>query len=284
MKKIRIVTDSTADISKEVREALDIEMVPLKVHFGTDTYQDYVTIQPKQFYELLANNAALPTTSQPSPVEFVEIYKKLTLDPDVQIISLHISSALSGTFQSATLAKQLLEGKADITIYDSKSASYGLGLLVIAAAEAAKQGKSKDEILTMIRKQRGDSTLYFLVDTLEYLQKGGRIGKAAAFMGSLLNIKPILSVDTEGEVVSVDKVRGQKKAMMRIVELLRQKEVSRHEVQFMIAHSTTTIIAEEFGLLLQDNFQVKSLLYTQLGPVIGTHVGPGALSAFMYPV
>jgi DegV family protein with EDD domain len=281
---IRIVTDSTADIPAEVRKALGIEMVPLKVHFNMETYQDAVTIQPEEFYAKLSQSTVLPTTSQPSPVDFVDIYKKLTAQPDTEIISIHLSSALSGTFQSAVLAKSLLEEEADITIVDSKSASYGCGMLAVAAAKAARQGKTKVEILEIIRKLRDDCSLFFLVDTLEYLQKGGRIGKASAMIGSLLNIKPILTLDDGGEINPVDKVRGQKKAMSRIIELLKERFSPLQEVEIIIAHSNAIEAAGELCALVKDNFNVKAEQYTTLGPVIGAHTGPGTIAVFMLPV
>ncbi|MDB5053764.1 MAG: domain protein DegV family [Bacilli bacterium] len=284
MGKVRLVTDSTADIPEEVCLALGIEVVPLKVHFGTDTYRDGVTLRAEQFYELLSKSPVIPTTSQPSPVDFLEIYKKLLIEPDVQIISIHLSSALSGTYQSAVLAKSLLNDSADITTIDSKSASYGMGGWVVAAAEAAKQGKSKEECLALIQRFSEQSQLYFLVDTLEFMQKGGRIGKAAALIGSLLKIKPILSIDKDGEAYSVEKVRGQNAAVLRIIELFKQKEIAVHEVRVMIAHSNVLEMAERFGLLMQENFKIHSLSYTVLGPVIGTHVGPGTVAVIMQPV
>ncbi len=282
MANIRIVTDSTGDIRADIRSAMGIEMVPLKVHFGKETYLDSVTINSEKFYELLSNSTQMPTTSQPSPVDFLEVYKSLSSEPDTHIISIHLSAALSGTYQSAVLAKSLLEEKTNITIIDSKSASIGCGMLAIAAAKAAAEGKTVEEIEAMVLKLRESTRLYFLVDTLEFLQKGGRIGKASALIGSLLNIKPILSVDNEGEVYSVDKVRGHKKAMGRIIELLEQ-DFAGKPVRISIAHSASDEAAKEFADLISSRLDVKEVQYTGLGPVIGTHVGPGALSVFMSP-
>lgn len=284
MSKIRIVTDSTSDIPSEVRERLGIEMVPLKVHFGNDTYTDSITIQADQFYEKLAGFSGLPTTSQPSPVDFVDLYKRLLAEePDTHIISIHLSSAMSGTYQSAVLAKSLLEEQGDnVTVVDSKSASYGFGLLVVLAAEAANEGKSKEECLEIIRKGREELILYFLVDTLEYLQKGGRIGKAAAFLGALLNIKPILSIDEEGEVTSIEKARGQKKAMNRLIELVKAGNEDK-ELHVIIAHAHAQSTAEELSSLMKSQLKVKSLSYTTVGPVVGTHTGPGTIAVFALP-
>lgn len=281
MSSIRIVTDSTSDIPLALRESLGIEMVPLKVHFGEDTYLDSVTIDSETFYSKLPQAAQLPTTSQPSPMDFMEVYKKLAEEPGVQIISIHLSSALSGTFQSAALAKSLLEEQADITLVDSKTASYGIGLLVVAAAEAARAGRSKEEILELIGKLSSRTSLYFLVNTLEYLHKGGRIGKASAVFGTLLNIKPILSIDDDGEVTSVDKVRGSKRAAARIIELLKEKHQG--PVRVAIAHADSLQNAEELSALIREHFEVEELLYTTIGPVIGAHVGGGTVGVFMVP-
>jgi DegV family protein with EDD domain len=281
--KIRIVTDSTADIPLSLREELGIEMVPLKIHFGSETYLDAVTLQSEQFYEKLTAASALPTTSQPSPLEFFEVYKKLAEeDPDVEIISIHLSSALSGTYQSAVLAGSMLEEQAKIHIVDSLSASYGIGALVVAAATAAREGKSVAEILEIIRVLRANYHIYFLVSTLEFLQKGGRVGKASAIFGSLLNIKPILSIDPDGEVVAVEKVRGQKKAMARIVELLAA-DLSGRPIHLNVAHSISPEAAEQLRELIEQQFEVRSMAYIALGPVIGTHAGPGTVAAFVSP-
>lgn len=150
MSQVRIVTDSTADIPKDVREKLGIEMVPLKVLFGTESYRDAVDISADAFYDKLTGSNVMPTTSQPSPIEFLEVYQQLAEQGDGPIISIHLSSAMSGTYQSALIAKTMIDDKIDIDVVDSKSASYGFGLLVVAAAEAARQGRSREEILAMI--------------------------------------------------------------------------------------------------------------------------------------
>lgn len=280
MSAIRIVTDSTSDIPRGIREALGIEMVPLKVHFGEETYLDGITIDSEAFYRKLSEAPALPTTSQPSPMDFLTAYKRLTEEPGTQIISIHLSSALSGTYQSANLAKSMLEeAGADITLVDSRTASYGIGLLAVAAAQAAREGKSKTEILDLIHKLRTGTSLYFLVDTLEYLHKGGRIGKAGAVLGALLNIKPILAIDPEGEVTSVDKVRGSKRATARIIELLKERHSG--PVRVTVAHASCYAQAEELSARIHEHFEVEELVYTTIGPVIGAHVGGGTLGVFM---
>jgi len=282
LSQVRVVTDSTADIPADLRKALNIEMVPLKVHFGTETYRDSVDIGSEAFFEKLAAYSSLPTTSQPSPVEFVETYKRVAAESGGPIISIHLSSHMSGTYQSALLAKSMLEDEVDVTIVDSLTASYGIGMLAVIAAEAARDGKSKEEIVSMIARIRKEQNIYFLVDTLEYLQKGGRIGRAAALFGSLLNIKPILSISDEGEVYSVDKVRGQKKAMARIMELIKS-DYGDKSLHVTIAHANNIPYAEEMSALIKEQFRIESLNYTVIGPVIGTHAGPGAIAAFVRP-
>jgi DegV family protein with EDD domain len=281
--KIRIVTDSTADIPISLREELGIEMVPLKIHIGDETYLDGVTLKSEQFYEKQAAASTFPSTSQPSPVEFLEMYKKLAeAEPDVEIISIHLSSALSGTYQSAVLACSMLEEQVKVHLIDSKSASYGIGILALEAAKAARVGKSVEQITEHLHKLRDSIRIYFLVDTLEYLQKGGRIGKASALFGSLLNIKPILTVDKDGEVSALDKVRGQKKAMGRIMELL-EKDFAGKSIHVHVAHSNSLEAAEQLDAQIQERFDVKSMDYLVLGPVIGAHTGTGTVAAFVYP-
>jgi len=280
---VRIVVDSTSDLPLEVREKFKIEMVPLKVHFGNETYLDSVTISSADFFKKLVESDHLPTTSQPSPVDFMEVYKKLLQEPDTRILSFHLSSAFSGTYQSAVLAKSMLDNDERITIYDSKSASLGFGILAIAAAEAAEKGASVDEILEHVRNIQKNLQLYFLVDTLEYLHRNGRIGKASAVFGSLLNIKPILSIDpNEGVIFPVDKVRGSRKAMGRIVEMLKER-FGDQEVDVLLVHANSPGNAEQLSSLMKENFKIGDMSAYELGPVIGTHVGPGTVGLFMKP-
>lgn len=283
MANVRIVVDSTADIPQDIRERLGIEMVPLKVHFGNETYLDSVTLHAEQFFNMLPQAKEMPTTSQPSPVDFQEVYKRLLNEPDTAIISIHLSSALSGTYQSAMLAKSMLGEESGITIVDSKTASLGIGMLAMAASEAAKNGASVEECVALIASMREQSSLYFLVDTLEYLHRNGRIGKASAVFGSLLNIKPILSIDEEGAIYPVDKIRGARKAMSRIVELLQQDYAGK-QVDVTLVHANALEASESFVGLLKETFDIRNVSFYPLGPVVGTHVGPGTFGVFVTPV
>ncbi|MCG7407590.1 DegV family protein [Paenibacillus sp. ACRRX] len=282
MAQVRIVTDSTADIPLELRERYGIEMVPLKVHFGQEMYKDAITIEPDQFYDKLVQSSKLPTTSQPSPIEFVDVFKRLNEEPETSIISIHLSSALSGTYQSAMLASNMMEEEADITVVDSRSASYGFGLFVVEAAKMAQNGQSKEEILEMIARMQQARKLFFLVDSLEFLQKGGRIGKAAAMFGTLLNIKPILSIDPVGEVYAMEKVRGYKKALQRIIEIL-SSDFAEKPIHLAIGYGKVKESADEVVAALQTQFDIRSVQYTRIGAVVGTHVGPGVVAMFVWP-
>ncbi|WP_438433552.1 DegV family protein [Gorillibacterium sp. sgz500922] len=282
MSRVRVVTDSTADIPEEIRKRLEIEVVPLKVHFGSQTYIDSLSIEPQEFYRRFSESSQPWKSSQPSPIDFLAKYKALTgPDPETPVISIHLSSALSGTYQSAVLARSMLDEERDITVIDSRTASFGTGIRVIRAAEAAQAGKSRDEILKLLEELDEKSSLFFLVNTLQYLHKGGRIGKAAAILGSMLQIKPILSIDEDGEITSVDKVRGQRKAMDRILELLRETWKPDEPIEVGISHGDAREEAETLSALINQEFHVKRTTFTWVGPAIGSHSGPGTVALFV---
>ncbi|RED39285.1 DegV family protein [Paenibacillus sp. VMFN-D1] len=284
MTKPVIVTDSTADIPEDIAKQHDIHVVPLRLMFGEDTFEDGVDISAEVFYKRLVQSEQLPTTSQASPADYMQVYQEIMNDyPGSPIISFHISSGLSGTYQSATIAKSMLEGDPDITIVDSKSASYGFGLLVVHAARLAAEGKTAEEIVRSVEEVRRQRKLYFLVDTLEYLQKGGRIGKAAAMIGNLLNIKPILSIDEEGIIYAVEKVRGRKKALARILERFREDLGGVQNINVAVGHTADPASAEPVLEDLSRDFRLQEVVLTNIGPVVGTHVGPGTLAVFIWP-
>jgi len=279
---IVILTDSASDIDASVRQSLGIVAVPLKVMFGAETYQDGVTISSAEFFAKLSRSNVLPTTSQPSPLEFAEAYKAICeqYGKDVQIIAIMLSAALSGTYQSAMIAKSMLEESIDITVIDSRKASYVHGMICVEAAKAAREGKGKQQILDMIDRYLDDVQVYFIVDTLEFLQKGGRIGRAAAVIGSLLNIKPILTLDPAGYVTAFDKVRGTKKALNRVLETF-QEYAQGKPVKAVVLHSAVPDQAAEILERIKQEFPVADSHLKEIGPVIGTHTGPGLLCILM---
>ncbi|WP_340023099.1 DegV family protein [Paenibacillus sp. FSL K6-1096] len=285
MNRTVIVTDSTSDIPPALAEQYGIEVVPLTLMFGEEAFRDQVDMTPEQFYERLPRSPQLPTTSQPSPVEYMNVYRRIQEQyPGSPILSFHISSGLSGTYQSAVLAKSMLEEDGEaITVVDSLSASYGFGFMVVEAARLAQQGQEPAAILEQVERLRQSRKLYFLVDTLEYLQKGGRIGKASAILGTLLNIKPILSIDAEGIIYAVEKVRGRKKAVARMIELFKADLPGVNNINVAVGHTAEPASGEEFLRELAGHFTLKEKVLTNVGPVVGSHVGNGTLAVFIWP-
>ena len=195
---VRVVTDSTADIPPEIAAELGIDVVPLNVHFGTDTYRDNIDLSADEFYQRLVSSPRPPTTSQPSVGAFLEVYQKALGEAD-GIVSVHISAKLSGTWNSAVQAREQLDDSSRVQVVDTQQASMGLGWVAVTAAKAAQAGASLDEVASAAKSACEQVRVIFLVDTLEYLQKGGRIGKAQAMFGSVLAIKPLLTLQ-DGEV------------------------------------------------------------------------------------
>ncbi|SFS51267.1 DegV family protein [Marininema halotolerans] len=283
MANVHVITDSTADIPDSLREELDIGMVPLKVHLGNQSFLDRVNIYPQEFYKRLQELDDLPTTSQPSPIDFVEAFREAVREEDKDILSIHLSSSFSGTYQAAVLAQSMVEDELKVTVIDSKKASFAIGLVVVEVARAAKAGKSIDECVELAHQLIQEQEVYFLVDSLEYLQKGGRIGKASAVLGSLLNIKPILSLNEEGVVYPLDKVRGKNKAMAKIQELLREK-FGDQPVQAAILCTNNEGEGDQWVVKLKDQFNIHEIIRAEIGPVVGSHVGPGTLAVALQPV
>jgi len=281
MGKIRIVTDSTADLPRELIDKYNITVVPLKVMFGQEIYRDGVDLTSRQFFQKLRSSSTLPTTSQPSPQEFLEAYGPL-VEEGANIISIHISSSLSGTLQSAKLAKTML-GYEDLEIIDSRLVSLALGLVVLVAAQKAAEGCSKEEVLGAARQIMDNIQAYFLVDTLEYLQRGGRIGKAQAFLGSLLNIKPLCTL-REGIIYPYEKIRGKLKAMERLVEVIAEKFPLGSPLWCVLVHGDDLEGLEQLKEKLQKRVTVSQLLTGEIGPVVGTHAGPGLLGIIACPM
>lgn len=279
-KSVQVVTDSTADIPEKICRELNIVTVPLKVHLSGETYLDGVTLKPREFYAKLNETEALPTTSQPTPAEFLDVFRTSAGAGKTDLISIHLSAALSGTYQSAVLAKSMVGDELSIEIIDSKRASFAAGIIVVEVAKAAKQGKNLAECREIALRCIEQAQVYFMVDTLKNLQKGGRIGKASALLGSLLNIKPILTLDDDGEVAPSDKVRGKRKAMARMLDKLA-KHAGDDRVNLGIMHANALDEAERLKSELEARFQVNRIVVSELGPVIGTHAGPGTIGIAM---
>lgn len=278
MAKVRIVTDSTCDLPKELLEQYQISLVPLKIIFGSEVYQDGIDLSAKDFYQRLPLVEKIPTTSQPSPGDFTSLYENMAKEGS-SVISIHISGEVSGTVRSAELGGELVPGL-DLHVVDSKTVSLGLGLIVLAAAKAAQEGKSKDQVLDLVNGLVSRCRLYFVLDTLEYLHKGGRIGRASSLMGSLLNIKPILTFQ-DGVVTPVDKVRGLNRAIERILAQVKEQAGNR-KIMCGILHGNDFNGAMKLHERVVNNYDCAEILISEISPVIGTYAGPGAVGIAYY--
>ena len=274
-----IVLDSTADYPQGPQRFANWRIVPLYVRFGTETFRDYAELGPDEFYERLRGAPELPSTSQPTPADFLQVYEELeTYD---RVLSLHIPLTLSGTVQSARVAAEEL-GRAKVRAIDSGTVSAGLALLALAIQARLERGTTDEELDALVERFQRYSRIVFTVDTLEFLAKGGRIGKAAAMAGTLLNIKPILAIE-HGEVVPVKRVRGAQKAFLEFVVAFEQGSVDRPSLRVGIAHADAPDRVEALReLVRRTRPQARVEVETMLGAVVGTHAGPGAVGFFWF--
>lgn len=274
-----LVLDSTSDYPEAPSRFPNIRVVPLYVRFGEETFRDYVELSPAAFYEKLRASPVLPATSQPTPQDFIAAYESLA--GYERIYSLHISSKVSGTFQSAELAAQELDGDR-IRVVDSRSASLAIAMLAHAIQRRLARGTTDVEIAALIERFHRDCHVIFTVETLEYLQRGGRIGRAAALAGSLLNVRPILAIE-DGEVVAVARVRGRPKALLEFERRLDAATENRDGLRVAIAHADAP---EWIGILSELVWRVRpkaEIEFTAiLGPVVSAHAGPGTVGFFWF--
>jgi DegV family protein with EDD domain len=268
---VKIVTDSLADLPANLTAELDISVVPLTVNFGLESYRDGIDMTPEQFFAHLVSDKTLPKTSQPSAGDFGEVYAGLAAQGH-DIVSIHASGVLSGTLNSATQASKDAVG-VGIELVDTLSASLGEGLAVIAAARLAQAGAPLDEVAQVARDAASKLDLYFVLDTLEYLQKGGRIGRAQALLGTILSIKPILTL-RDGEVHPFERARTKAKAVARMMEVVRSHGPY---AEIAVLHSTTPAEMQAMVKELQPLSPELPVITGAIGPAIGTYAGPGAL-------
>jgi DegV family protein with EDD domain len=271
---IRVFSDSGSDIRPDFAKQLGITVVPLSAHFGEAVYKDGVDLMPDEFYRLLVTSQVLPNTSQPSPGDFLTAYKQNSEPGDI-LFSIHLSSKLSGTYQSAVLAAKQLTDR-EVRVIDTRSASLGEAIPVIMAARWAKSEVRPEIIEQRVQYMIHNQVLYFVVDTLEYLHRHGRIGKAQTLMGSLLNIKPVLTLD-DGVVSPVEKVRGQSRALTRAMQLLKENTPEAKSYIAGVVDANVPEIADELAAQLKEYFPSAELLRATLGPTIGIHAGPGTI-------
>jgi len=279
MSKIAIVTDSTAYLPSEWIEQYNLRVVPLKIHWGNETFLDGVDITPNEFYTRLAHSTSLPTTSQPSIQDFVQVFESLA-DQSDSILAPLISSGISGTVASAQAAAQEFS-RLPVEIVDTRVTSAGLALVVLAAARAAAQGKSLQEVRQAADEVVQRLHVFFAVDTLEYLHRGGRIGGASRYLGTALSIKPILFFNSEGKIDALERVRTKGKALQRLIALAEEKADGR-PLHLGVIHANAPQVAQEFRDQITHRLHCKEVFTVELSPAIGTHVGPGTIGIAFY--
>jgi DegV family protein with EDD domain len=270
---VKIVTDSLCDLTSDIAEGLGITIVPLTVFFGHESYLDRVTITTDEFYHRLVHGNIWPTTTQPPPKDFADVYDRLAEETD-EILVITLSSKLSGTYQSAMSARDLAEKKPRIEVIDSLAVAMGLGLVVISAAKKAQAGVKLDELVDYVRKALDRSHFIAYFDTLRYLAKGGRIGRAQGLLGSMLSIKPILTVK-EGEISPVTRLRSQAAGM----DYLYNFVISFPKIEYLaVEHTTLPDEADKLVERLSTSFPRENIYRSTVSPVLGVYGGPNAIA------
>jgi DegV family protein with EDD domain len=267
---VKIVADSASDIPLDLAEELGITIVPVNIQFGDQVFRDRVELTTDEFYKKLQSNAVLPKTSAPAPGTFRETYEKLATESDA-IVSIHVSSQMSATCDAARLA--CADFNFPVTIVDSETASMACGLLVIIAARAVLDGASQSDIVALLNSAIPRTITYGVFSTLEYLQKGGRIGKAQAFLGSMLKLNPVLAI-SRGEVLPVARIRTRPKAVERMCEIVRDLGTIE---EMSIMGTTNPKDTEDLANRLSPLFPKDRIYYATIGPAMGTYVGPDAV-------
>lgn len=271
MSQVRVVTDSLADIPDSLMRELDITAVPALVTFGEKSFRDRIDLSPEEFYKRLASSPVLPTTSQPPPSAFASVYSRLASETD-QVLSIHSTKLLTGIYNSAMVASSEIKS-IRVEVIDSQQVTMALGWLVVLAARAAREGADLEEIRALVEDARPRSHIIAVLDTLEYAQRSGRLGKGSALIGTLLNVKPVISL-VDGEVMPVENVRTHRRAMERLVEIvLSSGPIQELAVMHAAGLEYASQVRGEFARTLRE----ESIPIIETGPVLGTHVGPKAV-------
>ena len=275
MAKIAFVTDSTTYMPKELLGKTELHVVPTVVIWEGEELRDGVDIQPSEFYKRLSTASEMPTTSQPTPAAFVELYKELAASGVKEVISLHVSHKLSGTMASANQALEQVP-EANVKVIDGYSASMGTGWPLLEGIKAAEAGQSFDEVEKTIRQGMEKAGVLLMVDTLEFLHRGGRIGGASRFLGTALNLKPILEVQ-DGAIEPLERVRTKKKAMDRLVSLVEERIAGRSPSRVAVLHANALEDATQLLEDVKSRLNPEQAVVTDVSPSVGTHTGPGTL-------
>ncbi|WP_075981471.1 DegV family protein [Bacillus massilinigeriensis] len=277
---VKILADSACDLPLNVLNENDVTMIPLRVHLNDQEYEDLITIEPNTVYKAI-RNGQMPKTSQASPLAFEEKFTELA-EKNQQGIYIAFSSQLSGTYQTAVMVREQIKEKypdLDLTIIDSKCASLGCGLVVLEAARLAKENASKEEIIRDATFRCQHMEHLFTVEDLEYLAKGGRVSKASAFLGGLLNIKPLLNVE-DGKLIPIEKIRGRKKLLRRVIDIMHERGSKLDKQIIGISHADDEETALEMKRLISEEFSTDQIFISSIGAAIGSHTGPSTISFF----
>lgn len=270
---VKIVTDTLSDITSDLAGELGVAVVPLYVRFGEEVYRDRVEISTEEFYRRLVSETALPSTTQPTPNDFTEIFNNLAGETD-EILVIVVSSKLSGTYQSALQAKDLVKAKCRIEIIDSLSVAMGMGLIVIAAAKAVQAGANLDEVADLARRAASRTHVIAYFDTLKYLAKGGRIGRAETLLGSMLSVKPMLTI-RDGEMAPLTRVRSLNAGL----DYMYNAAANCSRIEGMaVEHGTTPDDADRLVERLSSLYPKEHIYRAVISPVVGTYAGPNALA------
>lgn len=282
MGKVAIVTDSTAFLQPDVVKRYHISVAPQILIWGEETFLDGIDIQPTEFYQRLSKSKVIPTTAQATIASFQEIFTSL-LNQDYDVMAILVSNELSGTIDSAIQARELV-GNSKIEIIDSRTISMALGFQVIEAAKAAANGASIEECKSLVESALDNTGIIFAVDTLEYLHRGGRIGGGSRFLGTALNIKPILEM-ANGRIEALERVRTRKKSWERMIEIVEERTAHKDPVHLAVLHADAKINAEQLVSLVSNRINSSETVISELSPIVGTHVGPGTIGlAYLYGV
>ncbi|MFD1020295.1 DegV family protein [Thalassobacillus hwangdonensis] len=277
--KTAVLTDSTAYIPEDVRSSKHIHMVPLNVIFGNEAYKEEVDIEADEFYEMVRNADQLPKTSQPSVGLVAEKLEELSKDYDA-VVAIHLSSGISGTFNGTQAASEMVQG-IDVHAFDSEISCYIQGFYVLEAAEMADNGATPEQILARLEEMKQSINAYFMVDDLSHLQRGGRLSGAQAFVGSLLQVKPLLHF-VDKKIVPYEKIRTRKKAVKRLVQLFDKEKVAGENYACSVIHANRPEDAKELKAELEAKYDDVEVIISYFGPVIGTHLGEGSLGLGWY--
>jgi len=272
---IRIVIDSTSDVTNEIIEKYNLKMVPLTVNFEDESFLDKIELSSAKFFEKLAKSEKLPTTSQVSPGSFVEAFSEILLDGD-QVLGIFLASEFSGTYDSARIAKDMI-GSDNIRIIDSRSVCLGAFALILEAIELVNQNKTIDVIVAELEKAKENIVAVAGLDTLKYLEKGGRLSKSQAVVGSILNIKPIIEIK-DGKLSVIEKIRGKNKTIKWFDEWIEKNNYDLSDKTVLLFHGRNEEQLKILREKIEEKYKVKNIIEQEIGPVIGTHAGPGVLA------